>query len=111
MVAGFDYGPTITADFVKISLHRPNEVTTREEIPTKMAMAAVAGIFKNALYVAGIGDDVDEIWKYSQTSGWMECASLVQCRRRHSAAFIDEILYICGGYTDSTERALDSVET
>jgi len=75
-----------------------------------MAKEAIAAVRQNTMYVAGIGVEDDEIWKYNQTSGWMQCASLVQGRRRHSAAFIDEVLYICGGFVDSTELVLDSVE-
>jgi len=53
------------------------------------------------MYVTGIGVKKDEIWKYNITSGWMKCASLVQGRCRHSTAFVDDVLYICGGFVDS----------
>src|SRR6218665_864497 len=62
------------------------------------------------MYVAGIEVRKDEIWKYKKSIGWKYCASLVEGRRRHSAAFIDEVMYICGGFVDSTKLVLDSVE-
>ena len=101
---------TITKDVIKINLHRPNEISTQEQIPTKMAIEAFAAVYCNTMYVTGVGANNDEIWKYKQISGWMKCASLVQGRRRHSAAFIDEVLYICGGFVDSNKNVLDSVE-
>ena len=110
IVVGIDDGPTITKDVIKINLHRPNEISTQEQIPTTMANEAVAAVYCNTMYVTGIGVNEDEIWKYNMASGWMKCASLVQGRRRHSAAFIDEVLYICGGFVDSDESVLDSVE-
>ena len=75
-----------------------------------MKKEAVADVCQNTMYVAGIGVKYDEIWKYKKTLGWKQCASLVQGRRRHSAAFIDEVLYICGGFVESTKLVLDSVE-
>src|SRR6218665_2167236 len=110
VVVALDDAKTITEDTVKLNLHQPNEISIQEEIPTTMQREAVAAVYNNTMYVAGIGHNADEIWKYNITSGWMECASLVQGRRRHSAAFIDEVLYICGGFVDSTELILDSVE-
>src|SRR6218665_47356 len=104
-------GRTVTNDVIKINLHRPNEVSAHNEIPTAMTPEAVAAVFCNTVYVTGLGDSYDEIWKYDMASGfWRECASLVQGRRRHSAAFIDEVLYICGGFEDSNGTVLDSVE-
>src|SRR6218665_1258309 len=110
VVVALDDAKTITEDTVKLNLHQPNEISIQEEIPTTMQREAVAAVYNNTMYVAGIGHNADEIWKYNITSGWMECASLVQGRRRHSAAFIDEVLYICEGFVDSNKLVLDSVE-
>jgi len=107
---GFDDGQTISNDVVKINLHQPNEMTTLKQIPIPMEKEATAAVFNNMIYVAGIGVNNDEIWKCKKSAGWMRCTSLVQGRRGHSAAFIDEVLYICGGYVDSTELVLHSVE-
>src|SRR6218665_1075562 len=110
VVVGFSDGASSRRDVVKINLHQPNEITALEQIPTTVEKEAVADVYCNTMYVAGIGAKYDEIWKYNTTSGWMQCASLVQGRRKHSAAFIDEVLYICGGFVESTELLLDSVE-
>jgi len=75
-----------------------------------MAADAFAAVYKNTMYVSGIGENCDEIWKYKRRVGWKQCASLLQGRRKHSAAFIDEVLYICGGLVDSNKLVLDSVE-
>lgn len=110
IVVGIDEGATITEDVFKLNLQQPNEITAQEKIPTTMKIEAVAVVYDNTMYVSGIGAECNEIWKYNQTSGWLKCASLFQGRRGHSAAFINEVLYICGGYGDSTKQVLDSVE-
>lgn len=101
---GIDDGQTITRDVVKVNLQQ------QDEIPTEMARGAVASVYRNTIYVAGVGVSEDEIWKFRMATGWMKCRSLVQGRSRHCATFIDEILYICGGVADSTQITLDSVE-
>src|SRR6218665_1405549 len=105
-----DHGETVTRDVVKINLNQSNEITTQEDIPTELAMEVFAAVFYNTIYVTGIGDNNDDIWKYKKSVGWKKCASLVQGRIGHSAAFIDEVLYVCGGFVDSTKLVLDSVE-
>lgn len=110
VVVGLNDVTSVTNDFVKISLHCPNEVSMEHQLPTNMQMEATAAVYCNMVYVTGIGANSDEIWKYSSVSGWEKCACLVQSRRKHSAAFIDEVLYICGGYVDSNKSVLDSVE-
>jgi len=103
-------------DIVKINLHQPNDITTLERIQTTLitirteCTEAVVAVYNNTMYFAGFGANYNEIWKYNQTSGWLKCASLVQGRLYHSAAFIDEVLFICGGYVYSSEIVLDSVE-
>ena len=107
---GINDGLTITSDVVKINLHRPNEISKHGNIPTTMAFEAVAAVYCNTMYVSGLGDNRDEIWKYNMASDWRKCASLVQGRCGHSAAFIDEVLYICGGFVNSSGMVLDTVE-
>src|SRR6218665_2704219 len=109
-VVGNSDGSTITRDVVKMNLHRPNDISTHGKIPTKMATQAVAAVYCNTMYVSGIGVKTDEIWKCSESSGWKKCSSLVQGRLSHSAAFINEVLYICGGLVYSNQTVLDSVE-
>src|SRR6218665_299181 len=110
VIVGYNEAETVTKDVIKINLLQPYEIKTQEQIPTKMAPEAIAAVYNNTMYVAGIGDNYSEIWKYNQTSGWLICASLVQGRRGQSAAFIDEVLYICGGFVVSNKLVLDSVE-
>jgi len=75
-----------------------------------MATEVVATVYCNTMYVTGIGANNEEMWKYNIVSGWKRCASLVQGRRGQSAAFIDEVLYICGGFVHSNGSVLDNVE-
>src|SRR6218665_150298 len=101
-----------SVDIVKINLHQPNDITTLERIPTtvRTETEAVVAVYNNTMYFAGFGANYNEIWKYNQTSGWLKCASLVQGRLSHSAAFIDEVLFICGGFAYSSNLVVDSVE-
>lgn len=63
----------------------------------------------NMMFVAGLGEKSNEVWKYHLVSGWIKCGTLVLGRIRHCIAFLGDTLYICGGYADP-ERVLDSVE-
>ena len=110
IVMGISDGATISNDVIKINLHWPNEISRQEEMPGRMQIEAVATVYCNTMYVSGLGYNTDAIWRYNVASGWKKCASLVQGRRRHSAVFIDEVLYICGGFVDSNQSVLDSVE-
>src|SRR6218665_3673942 len=102
---------TMTEDIVKINLHQTNDTTTIKPIQTGMYKhAAAAAVYDNTMYVAGIGGRCDEIWKFNKTSGWIKCASLVQKRTGHSAAFINEVLFICGGHAYTSNFVVDSVE-
>ena len=92
IVVGLNDGTTITEDILKINLNHPNEITTQEQIPTKMASEAIAAVYDNTMYVAGVGDKYDEIWKYGLFSGWVQCAPLIQGRRRHCGEFIGEVM-------------------
>ena len=99
MVVGLSDGRATTKDVVKINLHRSNEISKIEKIwPSMPAEVVAADVYCNTVYVTGVGLFNDQIWKYNVSSGWKECGSLVQGRRGHSATFIDEVLYICGGH-------------
>src|SRR6218665_808951 len=76
VVVGLGDGPNTAKDVVKINLQKPNDITTLEQIPTTMKNEAIAAVYDNTMYVAGIGVKCDEIWKYNQTSGWKQCAYL-----------------------------------
>lgn len=109
---GLDDGVTTTKDTVKINLHQENEISTLKQIPnTAVVSGTTASVYCNIVYLTGAGNNEDEIWKYNMAIGWMKCgSSLVQGRRRHSAAFIDALLYICGGIGGSDRSVLDTVE-
>ena len=101
----------LALDVIKINLNRPNEISTQAQIPVSKWAEIVANVYCNTMYVAALGNMADEIWKYNVSSGWSKCASLVQSRLKYSAAFIDEVLYICGGVLVPSKRCvLDSVE-
>ena len=89
-------GTTCAKNVVKINLHRANSISNlSRRIPGRMKIGtttATANVYCDTLEATGIGGNADEIWKYKVINGWMKCASLVQSRRRHSAAFIDEVL-------------------
>src|SRR6218665_900937 len=110
IVVGLSDGLATTKDVVKINLRRSNEVSKLGRIWPTLPDEVFAAVYCNTMYVTGVGLFTDQIWKYSQTSGWKKCGSLVQGRRRHSAAFVDEVLYICGGFKRSSKQVLDSVE-
>src|SRR6218665_501808 len=105
---GLNDSSTITSDVVKINLHRSNEISKHGKIP--MTIEAIVAVYCNTMYLSGMGDNQDEIWKYSESSGWLKCASLVQGRCNHSSTYIGEVLYICGGFVCSNKSVLDSVE-
>lgn len=75
-VVGLNDDKTITKDVVKINLLQRNAITIEEELPTEMSIEAIAAVFDNTMFVAGIGVNDDEIWKYGRASGWKKCASL-----------------------------------
>ena len=97
-VVGINYGSmTLKHGVVKINLHRPNEISTHGQIPT-IKHGEAAAVYCNTMYVSGLGNHVNEIWKYNMASGWLKCASLLdQGRIGHCSAFVDDVLYICGG--------------
>lgn len=99
-------------DVVKINLNRPNDVNDLQPIPTKMQKGASAAIDRNTIFVTGIGETCEEIWRLDgKSSKWMKCASLTQDRQYHSVAFVGHVLYVCGGYVESSRKKLDDVES
>lgn len=112
VVVGINDGDaTISKDCIRINVgHHPCEVSNLPDIPSTMEKEAAAATHDNTMYVTGLGIDNADIWKYSLPSGWSKCASIRRGRRRHSVAFVEEVLYICGGYADAEQRVLDSVE-
>jgi len=82
----------------KINLHsKSDKVSPIEKVPTTVQTFPAAAVYNNTMFLAGIGENLNEIWKFNFSSGWIRCGSLVQGRQCHCAEFIDETLYICGG--------------
>src|SRR6218665_1991182 len=103
----------MSGNVMGINLHRPNEISTQEQVPVKVRLRTSLGLYAtvycNSMYVVGLGDNRDEIWKYNMDSGWVKCASLVGRRLYPNAGFIDQVLYICGGFGEHV-KAVNIVE-
>lgn len=111
VVVGINDGDAIVSrDFIRIDVGHPCEVSDLPHIPETMEKEAAAATYDNTIYVTGLGINNADIWKYNLSCGWSKCASMAHGRRRHSVAFIEEVLYICGGFFDAHESVLDSVE-
>lgn len=93
----------------KINLHRRSEIVPLvENVPTTVKSCPAASVYNNTMFITGIGETINEIWKYNFTSGWNKCGCLVQGRECHCAEFIAEKLYICGG--SKGDIVTDSIE-
>lgn len=111
LVVGLEACPSITKEVIRINLDREGNVSLMLEIPTKMQLEAAGIAHYGTLFITGIGEKSNEIWKYNSTSSmWTICGSLVQGRRRHCVAFVDQTLYICGGLAHVGNGVLNSVE-
>jgi len=110
-VVGLYDGGEMTKEVMAINLQRSKDITNLQDLPYSILYkGGAAAVYANTMYVTGIGSNSDEIWKYNMASSWMKCASLVQSRHQHSAAFIGEVLYICGGFAHYNRSILFSVE-
>ena len=50
-----------------------------------------------------------EFWKYDPTfESWLRGASMIQPRRRHAMAAVDDTIFVLGGFDE--DQVLDSVE-
>lgn len=102
---------SISNEVVKINLNRSKDVSTLQPIATQMQWGAAVAVNSSSIFVTGIGDGCDEIWRFGGTSSkWRKCASLIQGRQGHSVAFVDRILYFCGGFMNSFKSPFDDVE-
>lgn len=94
---------------LKIHLQSPIKISSFDSASTVVNRELAAAVNNNMMFIAGLGEKSDEVWKYHLVSGWIKCGSLVLGRTRHCVAFLGDILYICGGSTDP-DGILDSVE-
>jgi len=98
-------------DSCKIKLHGQSEAASPfQALPVKIGSFVAAAVYNNEVFITGVGEECDEIWRYSFASGWRKCGSLLQSRHFHCAEFMDETMYIIGGCTPAEEIVLDSVE-
>jgi len=76
-----------------------------------MRNEAAACVSGNQLYVSGVGESKNEMWKWEPAFGWVRCADLLKGRRRHCATFVNSTsMYVLGGFVDDGVVALDSIE-
>lgn len=95
----------------KINLNRPDEVSALQQMPTAANPYMAAAVYGSSIFVTVAGENSDEIWKFdSKYSEWKKCASLVIKRASRSVAFVDHILYICGGRLYTKPDTFDDVE-
>lgn len=110
VIGRYDFG-CLAEVVMRVNLKQPEDVSI-QQIPTEMQWASAAAVYRNSVYVTGAGSWSNEIWRFEGTFlRWKKCASMVQGRQRISAAFVDHVLYICGGYVKiPCERILDDIE-
>src|SRR6218665_955793 len=82
----------------KINLHcKSDNVSMIEHLPTTLRSYPASAVYNNTMFLTGMGEKLNEIWKFNFSTGWRRCGSLVQGRHCHCAEFIDETSYTCGG--------------
>ena len=91
---------------------------TRLPTPLKCETAAVA--YDDKVYVVGLGQSSDEIWRYALSrcalrggaaGDWTLCARLATGRRRHCVVTVGRQLYVLAGLAGADQSSvLDSVE-
>jgi len=111
VIVGLNDGNTISADVHRISLQRKDLITSVQTIPCRMPRQAATCVSGNQLYVTGVGRGNSETWKWESVVGWTRCADMIQRRGEHCATFVNNTsMYVLGGFIDSEEASLDSVE-
>lgn len=106
IVAGISSGISTSSNVIHLNLNKP-AVSCLQHVPTKLHLASTAAVFCDSVFVSGIGNKEDEIWKFNaRSSFWKKCTRLIKGRRQHSAAFVDHLMYMCGGFS-----SLDSCTT
>jgi len=95
----------------KINLHsNSDKVSPMQHGPTTGKSFPDVAFYNNAMFITGVGNVLDEIWRYNFTSGWKQCGSLVHGRRFHCSEFVGDTLYICGGSSGKIPGAMNHVE-
>lgn len=112
VVVGLNDGSRVTSDVYRVSLSKKDLVTDMQPIPTALKPETVACVSGRELYVTGAGAEKVETWKWQAMGGWMRCADMLECRRRHCATFVDDntSMYVLGGFGDGGAGTLSGVE-
>ncbi|GFR75522.1 kelch-like protein 21 [Elysia marginata] len=86
--------------------------TTLQDFPLSSLWSSIT-VLNNCIYVAGgivDGHIIDKVWKFDALQRkWVSVSSMLKPRARHSAAVLEEKMYIFGGVR--YERKLLRVET
>jgi len=111
VIVGLSHGFAITSDVYRVSLQRNDLATSTPAIPCTMQNEAAACVSGNQFYVTGVGESKNETWKWESAFGWMRCADMIEGRRRHCAAFVNNTsMFVLGGFDDDKKVSLDSIE-
>ena len=63
------------------------------------------------LFLTGMGNNYNEIWRYTILLSWLQYPNLAVPRKFHSSVFVGSFLFSCGGLTgDNFDIVTDSVE-
>ena len=84
------------------------EFSSLKPLPFKKRNEFAACAIGDEIFVSG-GLRSGEFWKYDPTfESWLRGASMIQPRRRHAMAAVDETIFVLGGFDE--DQVLDSVE-
>jgi len=110
VIVGLCTGSHTSSDVFNISLQRKELTTITQAIPSDMKVEAAACISGNQIYVTGVGENRNESWKWESAFGWARCAEMIEGRGRHCATFVNNTVYVLGGFVDGGVVTLDSIE-
>jgi hypothetical protein len=84
------------------------EFTSLKPLPFKKRNEFAACAIGDEIFVSG-GLRSGEFWKYDPTfESWLRGASMIQPRRRHAMAAVDDTIFVLGGFDE--DQVLDSIE-
>ena len=84
------------------------EFSSLKPLPFKKRNEFAACAIGDEIFVSG-GLRSGEFWKYDPTfESWLRGASMIQPRRRHAMAAVDDTIFVLGGFDE--DQVLDSVE-
>jgi len=111
VIVGLSTGLDVSSDVLHVSLQNKDHATSVNVIPARMNIELAAAVSGNQLYVTGAGSHNNETWKWESAFGWLQCAAMIEGRRRHCAIFANNTsMYVLGGFVDKGNVTLDSIE-